>query len=346
MTVAVQGRQPQEDGLTKIARGLQVAQGILGIKQSFDDAALKREQAADIKAERERKQKGILNPLEVLSVADKVQQVDPSTPGAMTGFSTPTGQQIAFASRKAEMTPYEAAQDANRRRELDLKEQELTAKKSTDSRDRNSKNIADATSLHNKWFDQSKNTKEAWEGFRKVEAAATKKNPTGADDIALVYGYMKAIDPTSSVKEGEYDEAKKSAAIPDQIWTLYENLVKNKGRKLSESARQDLYHSALNQIQAVLKNQEPVDQYYTGVAKDAGYKLEHVVEGKYGEALKEINEKLSKIGPTEPPPVENVSQQNSQEPVIGMIYTNERGQRAKFLGNDRWEPVGPMNARK
>lgn len=51
MTVAV--HQPQrEDSLTKIARGLQVAQGILGIKQGFDEAALNKQKFEAAQAEK------------------------------------------------------------------------------------------------------------------------------------------------------------------------------------------------------------------------------------------------------------------------------------------------------
>jgi len=46
MTVAVQPRAPKEDAFSKIAKGLQVAQSILGIKQSFDQSAIQQDALA------------------------------------------------------------------------------------------------------------------------------------------------------------------------------------------------------------------------------------------------------------------------------------------------------------
>jgi len=318
MAVAIQQPTGNDDALTKIVKGLAVAQSVLGIKQNLDQSALQKKKLEDEKA-------GLLSPTQRLAFGANYKEVDPSTPGAIGGFSDSSGNQLAFVPRKAEMSPYESAQ-------ISLKERELAQK----GNEAVKQNFARASELHGKYVGESKGSFEALQGFKKVEAAATKKNPTGADDIALVYGYMKAIDPTSSVKEGEYNETQKTAAIPDQVWTLYKNLIDNKSNRLSDAARQDLYHSALNQVHSVLDFQRQTDDYYTKVASDEGLKLDHVIDPRYQKAFQDVQSKITELkGP----------ERDQFGFVMGQVQT-KNGTAYKYIGNDQWEEVSTQHARK
>lgn len=48
---------------------------------------------------------------------------------------------------------------------------------------------------------------------------------TGPASIALVFKFMKALDPTSVVREGEFATAEKSAGVPEAIRNTYNRLV-------------------------------------------------------------------------------------------------------------------------
>jgi hypothetical protein len=51
------------------------------------------------------------------------------------------------------------------------------------------------------------------------------KNPTAASDMALIFSYMKLLDPNSAVKEGEYATAQNAASIPQKIIAQYNKAI-------------------------------------------------------------------------------------------------------------------------
>ena len=56
------------------------------------------------------------------------------------------------------------------------------------------------------------------EAYGRIHAAKDAP-PSGASDIALLYGYMKVLDPGSTVREGEFATASNAGGIPDKIVT-------------------------------------------------------------------------------------------------------------------------------
>jgi hypothetical protein len=93
---------------------------------------------------------------------------------------------------------------------------------------------------------------ELAQAFQKIETAA--KNPSGAGDISLVYGYMKVLDPGSVVREGEFATAANAGGVPDTIRSLYNRAIQ--GERLSDRVREDFLGQARNLIesQRVLSN--------------------------------------------------------------------------------------------
>lgn len=87
---------------------------------------------------------------------------------------------------------------------------------------------------------------ELSQAFQKIESAA--KNPSGAGDISLVYGYMKVLDPGSVVREGEFATAQNAGGVPDGIRSLYNRALS--GQRLSESVRTDFLSQARNLIES------------------------------------------------------------------------------------------------
>lgn len=70
----------------------------------------------------------------------------------------------------------------------------------------------------------------------KVEKTGT-GTPSAAGDMALVFAYMKMLDPGSTVREGEYANAQNATGVPGQIINLY-NKAKD-GQLLNQSQRAD-----------------------------------------------------------------------------------------------------------
>lgn len=69
---------------------------------------------------------------------------------------------------------------------------------------------------------------------------------SAAGDMALIYNYMKVLDPGSAVKEGEYATAEKAGSVPDAIVNLYNKA--REGEFLTEKQRADFGRAAETSI--------------------------------------------------------------------------------------------------
>ena len=63
------------------------------------------------------------------------------------------------------------------------------------------------------------------------------KSPSAAGDLALIYGYMKMLDPGSTVREGEFATAQNSGSIPQRIQAMYNKVAS--GQRLATDQRND-----------------------------------------------------------------------------------------------------------
>lgn len=109
------------------------------------------------------------------------------------------------------------------------------------------------------------------DAFAKIKAAASIKtgdDPTGASDVALLYGYMKLLDPNSAVREGEVALAQQTQGIPGRVVTAYNNALN--GQKLSPAARQNFITAATKTYEAVQPRLKMIEGRYQDRAKGAG----------------------------------------------------------------------------
>jgi hypothetical protein len=84
------------------------------------------------------------------------------------------------------------------------------------------------------------------QNYKKIEAAA--KNPSAAGDISLIFGYMKLLDPTSVVREGEFATAQNAGSVPDRIFALYNKALT--GETLKSNIREDFVNQAKNLVRS------------------------------------------------------------------------------------------------
>lgn len=100
--------------------------------------------------------------------------------------------------------------------------------------------------------------------YERVREAAqignTNPNGSGAADVALVFAYMKMLDPTSVVREGEFAQAAQAGGVPSAVLNMYNNLVK--GDKLTPEVRQQFVQQSDAIYQQVTQNLESVNQQY------------------------------------------------------------------------------------
>lgn len=74
------------------------------------------------------------------------------------------------------------------------------------------------------------------------DLAKLQKMPSGPASIALVFKFMKALDPTSVVREGEFATAENSAGVPEGVRNMYNRFMN--GERLGENQIQQFVATA------------------------------------------------------------------------------------------------------
>ena len=138
--------------------------------------------------------------------------------------------------------------------------------------------------IKGKTFEQeSKLRKEfdtASKDFIKVRDAHTRvitaaDDPSPAGDLALIFNYMKVLDPGSTVREGEFATAQNSGGVDDRARALYNQVVN--GTRLSPSQRADFVNRSGRLFEGQLQNQQASEERFRGLAKRAEVDPQNVV---------------------------------------------------------------------
>lgn len=116
--------------------------------------------------------------------------------------------------------------------------------------------------------------------FREVEAAyqrvlkATKK-PSAAGDVAMIFNFMKMLDPGSTVREGEFATAAASAGLDDRIIGYAKKI--DSGERLAPDQRADFLNQAKGQYEAAEDLFIPRADQYEKLASEYDYKPSRIV---------------------------------------------------------------------
>lgn len=103
--------------------------------------------------------------------------------------------------------------------------------------------------------------------YAKVSKAA--QNPSAAGDLSLIFGYMKMLDPGSTVREGEFANAQNAAGIPDQVLNAYNRA--RKGERLNPAQREDFVNQAAGIYEAQLGQFQELKNSYDQIARKQGF---------------------------------------------------------------------------
>lgn len=116
--------------------------------------------------------------------------------------------------------------------------------------------------------------------FRDVNASysrikATAEKPSPAGDIALIFNYMKMLDPRSVVREGEFATAQNAGSLPVRIRAQYNKLMS--GERLTEEQRSDFLGQSKNLYNAQNKIFEKTKETYIKRSKNMGLTPENII---------------------------------------------------------------------
>jgi len=130
-----------------------------------------------------------------------------------------------------------------------------------------------STSLRKEFVQNSKEFILQRNAFNRIEASAT--DPSAAGDLALIFNFMKVLDPGSTVREGEFANAQNSGSIPSVIVAQYNNIIA--GERLSETQRADFFDRAQRIFNSSNIQQNQLINTYTGLSERAGLDPKNVV---------------------------------------------------------------------
>lgn len=108
---------------------------------------------------------------------------------------------------------------------------------------------------------------------------ATAQRTDAASDIAFVYQYMKILDPTSVVREGEFATAQNAAGIPDRMRNAYNQALS--GTRLNPKQRADMLGAAQRLAAEAEADIKTAAKRYQETARQRGLDLNSVTPGYY-----------------------------------------------------------------
>jgi hypothetical protein len=113
------------------------------------------------------------------------------------------------------------------------------------------------------------------DAYSRIVASA--QDPSAAGDLALIFNYMKVLDPGSVVRESEFATAQNAAGVPERVRNIFNRI--RRGERLGPGQRQDfvgragaLYSSQENLYQGL-------ENRYRGLAEQYDLDPSRVVYG-------------------------------------------------------------------
>jgi len=123
-----------------------------------------------------------------------------------------------------------------------------------------------SNTIRDEFVRETKPLGEVLAGYNRIKEGA--QLGTGAGDVAVVFGYMKMLDPTSVVREGEYANVRNAAGVPEQLMAEYNRLIG--GGVLSNDQRQQIIGAAERLAVQTRSRFDQLSTSYGGLAERFG----------------------------------------------------------------------------
>lgn len=120
-------------------------------------------------------------------------------------------------------------------------------------------------SLRDDYNSASKEFLSVRDSFSRILELGTAE-PSAAGDLALIFNYMKMLDPGSVVRESEFATAAAAGGYGERAQAAVNQI--NTGERLSDNMRTDFQNQALNLYLSQLGFQQDNENYYKDFAKN------------------------------------------------------------------------------
>ena len=145
-----------------------------------------------------------------------------------------------------------------------------------DKKDKTRRDIETQLRKEFNWRDEIKKFNKIRSEFSRIQKASQTQNfETGIADVALVFAYMKMLDPTSVVRESEFATAQNSAGVPEGIRNAFNKA--NSWQFLSKTQRSDILNLSKSLFQSEKDVVNSVIKQTQAIAEDAGARWEFII---------------------------------------------------------------------
>jgi hypothetical protein len=121
---------------------------------------------------------------------------------------------------------------------------------------------------------QVKTFNAARQQFNTLRNLASKPNTTGSDDLAIIFNFMKTLDPASVVREGEFQQAANSAGIIEAVGNKFQRA--ENGKWLSDEQRKNMVKTAYVNYKNYRDAYNQAAEQHRGYARDYGLSPDRV----------------------------------------------------------------------
>lgn len=151
-------------------------------------------------------------------------------------------------------------------------------------------NFGDATALRKEFDSAVADVDDAVDAFTQLQAVGSQANPTAQDDIALVFAFMKSVDPTSSVREGEFATASNAGGIDARLRNMVNNVIS--GERLTPEQRANLVQTARTALESRRGLVESQVEFFGGIADRNGIERSDVLRDPFSTLAPVANDPL------------------------------------------------------
>jgi hypothetical protein len=113
------------------------------------------------------------------------------------------------------------------------------------------------------------------QAYRKIETAPD----TAAGDMSKIFGFMKILDPSSTVREGEYASAENARGVPDTVRAQYNKVMS--GQRLTPAQRTQFSQAAGDLVQSQRQQFEGQKKFFENIAVKNKIAPESVIYDPY-----------------------------------------------------------------
>lgn len=132
---------------------------------------------------------------------------------------------------------------------------------------------SDPAVLRKEFIGQSKDFVTIRDSYNRIKASVDKPSPAG--DLALIFNYMKMLDPGSVVRESEFATAAASGSYGERIKAAVGKVMK--GEKLSDAMRTDFVDRSNKLYKSQLGSHEKLKGEYDRISTGLGVEPSSVI---------------------------------------------------------------------